>query len=82
NGACSIRQAPLVTANILTPILIQLFDQGMADLITPGGVILLSGILEEQDEKIRNAAEAQGLEFLEKRQIADWVAYAYRKPQK
>ncbi|HOW07031.1 MAG TPA: 50S ribosomal protein L11 methyltransferase, partial [Flexilinea sp.] len=82
NGACSIRQAPLVTANILTPILIQLFDQGMADLITPGGVILLSGILEEQDEKIRNAAKAQGLEFLEKRQIADWVAYAYRKPQK
>ena len=82
NGACSIKQAPLVTANILTPILIQLFDQGMADLITPGGVILLSGILEEQDEKIRNAAKAQGLEFLEKRQIADWVAYAYRKPQK
>lgn len=82
NGTCSIKQAPLVTANILTPILVQLFSQGMAELITPGGVILLSGILEEQDQKIRNAAEAQGLEFLEKRQIADWVAYAYRKPQK
>ncbi len=79
-GAASIQQAPLVMANILTHILISLFDQGMAELIQPGGTILLSGILEEQDGRIREAAAAKGLEFLEKRQIADWVAYAFRRP--
>ncbi len=80
DGKYGIRQAPLVMANILTPILIRLFDQGMARMVSPGGVILLSGILEEQDERIRAAAEAQELVFLERRQIADWVAYAYRRP--
>lgn len=80
-GSCSIQQAPLVMANILTHILISLFDLGMADLIAPGGTILLSGILEEQDERIRQAVERYGLKFIERRKIADWVAYAYQKPE-
>ncbi|NMA13454.1 MAG: 50S ribosomal protein L11 methyltransferase [Chloroflexi bacterium] len=78
-GKYGIRQAPVVTANILTPILIDLFEQGMADLIEPGGVILLSGILEEQDARITASFESKGLHLIEKRQINDWVAYACGK---
>jgi ribosomal protein L11 methyltransferase len=78
-GEYSIRQAPVVMANILAPIIIRLFEAGMADLITSGGVILLSGILEEQAEKVRRVAESYGLEFIEQSQIKDWVAIAYRK---
>lgn len=80
-GEYSIRQAPVVMANILAPVIIGLFEAGMADLITPAGVILLSGILEEQAEKVRSVAESKGLEFIEQSQIKDWVAIAYRKPK-
>lgn len=79
NGDFGIRQAPVVMVNILAPIIIRLFDMGLADLISPNGVILLSGILEEQEGKVRAAAEAAGLTFIEQRQIKDWVALAYRK---
>jgi len=79
-GEYSIQQAPIVLANILAPIIIRLFDGGMADLITPGGVILLSGILDEQEEKVRKVAESCGLQFIEQRHINDWVALAFRKP--
>ena len=50
-------------ANILAPVLIRLFDAGMADLVEPGGVIILAGILAEQAESVRESAETNGLNF-------------------
>lgn len=79
-GNFSIRQAPVVLANILAPVLIRLFDAGMAELLEPGGTIILAGILAEQAESVRAAGEAHGLMFTELRQIGDWVALALRKP--
>lgn len=79
-GSYSIRHAPLVLANILAPVLIRLFNGGMADLVEPGGVIIVAGILDEQAESVRLAGEARGLEYIEQRQIGDWVALALRKP--
>jgi len=61
-------------ANILAPVLIRLFRDGLADLISPSGTIVLAGILAEQAESVRAAAEAKGLGFVEMRQIEDWVA--------
>lgn len=74
-----LTHAPVVIANILTPILEMLFDQGMADLVEPGGVILLSGILADQDERIRKAVAGKNLEFVERMQMEDWAGYAFRK---
>ena len=51
-GDFSVKQAPVVLANILAPILIRLFDAGMAETITPGGVIVLAGILAEQGQMV------------------------------
>jgi ribosomal protein L11 methyltransferase len=76
-GDLGITNAPLVAANILAPIILRLFDDGLADLVAPGGVLLLSGILDEQVGKIRAAAEEKGLQFLEIKQINDWVALAF-----
>ncbi len=76
---CSIRTAPLVLANILAPILLMLFDVGMADLVEPGGIICLSGILEDQEEKVRKMAESKGLTFIKRLQVKDWVAMSFRK---
>lgn len=78
-GKFPFSQAPLVLANILAPILIRLFDMGMADLVAPGGAIILSGILDHQAADVTASAEKHGLTFVEQRQIADWVALLYKK---
>ena len=74
DGQFSIRQAPLVLANILAPVIIRLFDAGLADLLAPGGKMVLSGILDTQAQGVVDAAEAKGLKKVEQRQITDWVA--------
>jgi len=73
-GQFSIRQAPLVLANILAPVIIRLFAAGLADLLQPGGKMVLSGILDTQAEDVVKAAEAQGLKRINQKQINDWVA--------
>ena len=78
DGGREIRNAPLVLANILAPIIIRLFDMGLAELVSPGGVLILSGILAEQAESVIFSAKAHGLKLVEKRQIGDWVALLVR----
>jgi len=73
-GQFSVRRARLVVANILAPIIVRLFDAGLADLLTPGGALILSGILADQAGPVRSAAEAKGLLFKDQRQMGDWVA--------
>ena len=79
DGRFLVRQAPLVLANILAPVIIRLFGMGLADLVEPGGVIILSGILAEQAESVQSAAEQHGLMFIEKQQLGDWVAITCRR---
>jgi ribosomal protein L11 methyltransferase len=79
NGRFSLRQAPLVLANILAPIIISLFQDGLADLVETGGNLVLAGILFGQAEAVLSAAEAKGLRFKERRQIEDWVALVLEK---
>ncbi len=73
-GQFSIRQAPLVLANILAPVIIRLFEAGLADLLALGGKIVLSGILAEQAQGVVDAAGTKGLRRIDLRQIGDWVA--------
>jgi ribosomal protein L11 methyltransferase len=73
-GKFPSRTADLVLANILAPVIIRLFDAGLADLIAPGGAIILSGILHEQAQSVIDAAEKKRLRLQESRRIGDWVA--------
>jgi ribosomal protein L11 methyltransferase len=73
-GNFSISQAPLVFANILAPILIRLLVEGLAELVTPGGELILSGILAAQEDAVLEAANKHGLVLHEGRQVGDWVA--------
>mgnify|MGYP001264947210 CR=1 FL=1 len=77
-GQFSLRSAPLVLANILAPVIIRLFDGGLGSLVQPGGALILSGILEEQAAGVQQAAEAKGFTFINKKQLGDWVALAFR----
>jgi ribosomal protein L11 methyltransferase len=73
-GKFAISKAPLVVANILAPVIVRLFDGGLADLIDGQGSIILSGILEDQAERVVEAGQAKGLVMRERRQMGDWVA--------
>ena len=73
-GGFAFRKAPLVVANILAPVIIRLFDGGLAELIQAGGSIILSGILQEQAQGVVEAAQAKGLSLNERKQMGDWVA--------
>ena len=75
-GRFAYRTARLVLANILAPVIIRLFDSGLADLLEPDGVLILSGILEDQAQAVVEAAQANGLVMKEKLQMGDWVALA------
>lgn len=79
NGLFSRRRAPVVIANILAPVIIRLFDAGLADLVTPDGTMILSGILAEQADSVEAAAVAKGLTPVERLQIDDWVAQIFKK---
>ena len=74
SGQFAFDRAPLVVANILAPVIVRLFEAGLARLIEEQGAIILSGILQEQEERVLDAAQTQGLFLSERRQIGDWVA--------
>ncbi len=84
-GNFSIRQAPVVTANILAPILVRLLGDGLADLVAPGGRLILSGILEEQWQEasvpspLREALHAQNLDVFEEHRSGDWIGVCVAK---
>jgi ribosomal protein L11 methyltransferase len=73
-GQFAFKRAPLVVANILAPVIVRLFDAGLADLIEEHGSIVLSGILFEQERSVIDAGQTKGLRMNERRQIGDWVA--------
>ena len=73
-GKFLFQNAPLVLVNILAPVIVRLFEAGLADLIEDNGTIILSGILQEQERSVIEAAQAKGLEMNGRRQMGDWVA--------
>jgi ribosomal protein L11 methyltransferase len=79
SGKFPFKSAPLVVANILAPIIIRLFDAGLADLVESNGEIILSGILAHQAENVIEAAQAKGLKRSDQRQMGDWVAISLKK---
>ncbi|NPA06247.1 MAG: 50S ribosomal protein L11 methyltransferase [Chloroflexi bacterium] len=74
------QQGDLVFANILAPVLLDLFDQGLASHVAPGGYLALSGILIEQGDQVAQAARAAGLEEVHRWQEGEWLGLVYRKP--
>ena len=70
----SLRQAPLVLANILAPVIIDLFKDGLGDLVSPGGSLILSGILDHQAGRVLEAGSAAGFRNTRTATREDWVA--------
>lgn len=70
---------PFVVANILARVIVSLLDEGLSQTVAPGGLLVLSGILESQAYQVKAALPAQGLTLVAQEQIDDWVAILARK---
>jgi ribosomal protein L11 methyltransferase len=62
----------LIVANILSHILMDLIQSGLATYVKPKGRIILSGILAEQVEPLVNLAADADLELIDVRSEKDW----------
>jgi ribosomal protein L11 methyltransferase len=67
------QQWQLIVANILAHILIQLMPD-LAAALAPGGRLILSGMIAEQEAEVTAAAAAQALQVIDRRLEEDWVA--------
>lgn len=75
DGKFGIRSAPLVVVNILAPVIADLFGDGLARLLDPGGALILAGILENQASEVESAARNAGMMLQGgTAQMGDWVA--------
>jgi ribosomal protein L11 methyltransferase len=79
DGKFPYRKAPVVAANILAPVLLRLFENGLADTVEEGGTLILGGILEGQAESIQETARAHGFKTSKIKKMADWVAFSCQK---
>ncbi len=72
------REFELIFANILAGPLVALAP-GIAKALTPGGKVILSGLLSEQEEWVREAYEAAGLEVTRREPIEGWETLIARR---
>lgn len=69
----------VVVANIIARILMELSADLRAS-VKPGGLVLLSGIIEPKEADTRATFDALGLELIDRNQIEDWISLTYRAP--
>jgi len=70
---------PFVVANILARVIVNLLEAGLAQTVAPGGLLVLSGILDSQAYQVLGALPQHGLTLAAQEQIEDWVAIIARK---
>lgn len=68
-----LSRSPLVVANIIAPILTRLFEDGLRDTVSPGGNLILSGILQEQLPGILILLDEYGFNLKTQRQQGEWI---------
>lgn len=80
SGIFSIRTAPLVTVNILAPVIQKMLEEGLSDLVEYQGNLILSGILQDQAGEVAAAVRRNGMRIKETRRMEDWIAFWVEKP--
>ncbi len=69
----------IVCANILAPVLIDLMPH-IRKHIKPGGIYIMSGIIDEKEEEVTEAAIKEGFEIIEACRLGEWVEITARMP--
>jgi ribosomal protein L11 methyltransferase len=81
-GRYGLAQAPLVVANILAHVLVAFFAHGLADTVTPGGLLILSGILRTQGPELRARLGWHGLTLVAEEKKEEWLCLIARRAGK
>ncbi len=68
-----------MVANIIARVLMSISDD-LLRAMKPGGLLLLSGIIEPKEADTLATFNALGLELVERNQIEDWISLTYRLP--
>ena len=68
----------VVIANIIDGVLSRLQDH-LKRMTLPGGHLLLTGILDEREERFRQSFSFDGFDIVERTELGEWVGYLLRK---
>jgi len=63
-----------VLANIQKNVILEILDT-IRSLLSYGGILIISGILANEDESMRHAFANHGLKLIESKHDGEWVAY-------
>ncbi len=66
-----------ISANIVADIIIRM-SENTAEHMLPGGILIVSGIIEPQADQVVSAFEAKGFSLVEKISKNDWNAFAFK----
>ena len=69
----------IVAANILADVLVALTPVIIAQM-KPGAIYILSGIIDDKEDVVKEAVQAAGLELLDVNYQGEWVGITARKP--
>ncbi len=80
NAVLITKSAPfaLITANILARPLVGMARR-LSHLLAPGGVIILSGLLADQETMVENAYRAQGLKLVRRHRLRPWSTLVMKR---
>ena len=69
----------VVVVNILAKIIERFLAEGLAHSVIPGGLLILSGILDKQVNTILEQARTLGLQEIRRYQEKDWICLVLQK---
>jgi ribosomal protein L11 methyltransferase len=70
--------AHVVVANLATPVIERLLQEGLAKALKPAGLLIVSGFLTTDMAEVTEGLQAIGLEVAGQRESADWAAIISR----
>lgn len=75
------QQFDLALVNILAKVIVPMCEQGLGQVIAPGGAAVFSGLIQDQADEVEAALRATGLTPYRRRTMGDWVGIeAKRQP--
>jgi ribosomal protein L11 methyltransferase len=68
----------LVLVNILAKVIVEMASQGLCERLAPDGVLVVAGLVADQEDEVSGALQRAGLVVVGRRQIDDWVSLEAR----
>lgn len=72
------RQADFIFANITADILMR-FSKSIGKHLRPGGIIVLSGIIDTREDEVVQCYQDAGYEIIERQSIDDWRGFKLKR---